>query len=98
LRSLARTEASANSARERRQYSWDTDVSRLIPRRSRAAGATVRIFRGAVGTVVRFEKASGYRTERSVILPERSAILQDAAGTVLADTSKPLNILSRKVN
>ena len=98
LRSLARTEMSTKSTRERRKYSWDTDVSRLIPRRSRAAGFTVRIFRGAVGTEVRFEKSSGYRTERSVTLTERSAILQNAAGTVLADTSKPLNILSRKVN
>jgi len=95
LRSLARTKMSATS--ERRKYTWDTDASQLISRKSRDAGPdvgpTVRVFRGAVGTEVSFQNPSG-RVKRG----SKSVALQGAAKNSVATTPGARNIASKKVN
>jgi len=96
LRSLAQTGGSEKTARERRKYTWDTDASRLIsrkPHRPESAESTVRVFRGSVGTTVKFGTSAGrkYRIQSS-------APAQGTTDTSEAATPRPLNIASRKIN
>ena len=104
LRSLAQSEATDDTRPAGRAHTWDTEASRLIPRKATANVVAVRVVRGGETSSVNFERsgsqgyvATGGATQGYVATGGGAALQNSATQTVTKSGGAPVNLI-QKVN
>ena len=104
LRSLAQSEATDDLRPAGQAHTWDTEASRLIPRKSSSNVVAVKVVRGGATSSVNFERSGGQGyvvtggiTQGYVATGGASALQNTATQTVTKSAGAPVNLI-QKVN
>ncbi|MDA0664659.1 MAG: Flp pilus assembly protein CpaB [Proteobacteria bacterium] len=104
LRSLAQSEATDDLRPAGQAHTWDTEASRLIPRKSSSNVVAVKVVRGGARSSVNFERSGGQgyvvtggSTQGYVATGGASALQNTATQTVTKSAGAPVNLI-QKVN